>query len=118
MEAYITLAISMILLPLIYYGVLELYKSEFEESSNQTRKILRTLPEWVVIAASEIVLIRIWYVLGKSTFSNVTFLMLFVMLVAMTILCMTDYWEKVVPNRILLILLFCFVTLFTTLSIS
>ena len=37
--------------------------------------------------------------IGEAQWSYV----LIIMLYGMTILCMTDYWEKVVPNRILLL---------------
>lgn len=109
MGTYMTLAAGMILMPLLYWGSMMLYRSSFQEEKNQNRTPLRSLPEIIVMSAAEIALVRIWYALGRCTITDMTFELLFVMLTAMTVLCMTDYWERVVPNRILLLLLLLFI---------
>lgn len=109
MEAYITLAAGMLLMPCIYYGVIMLCRTSFKEEKNQNRKPFHSIPELIVMLLAEIALVRIWWSLGRSVVTDVTFELLFLMLTAMTVLCMTDYWEKVVPNRILLVLVFLFI---------
>ena len=109
MEGYITLLACMIGLPLLYWGIMQWYKADFEEEKNQKRKILTSLQEFVAIILSEAALIRIWFSMGKVSFANMIFELLYIMLVAMTVLCMTDLWEKIVPNKILLLLLPVFI---------
>lgn len=75
----------------------------------QMGKPFRSRIEIAVLALSEVTLLRIWFVFGKCKLSNFMFLMLVIMLYGMTILCMTDYWQKLVPNRILLWLLLIWV---------
>ncbi len=109
MEGYITLLACMLGLPLLYVGILRWYKPCFEELQNQRRKLMTTLPEYIVIILSEVALVRIWYVLGKATVTNTIFMLLYIILVALTVLCMTDLWEKIVPNKILLLLIPIFI---------
>lgn len=109
MLSYITIVIYMLLLPIIYWAVIQIYKESFQEERNKNRKPLTSKEEIVVTIISEIALLRIWYSLGKVDFTNMIFLLLYFMLIGMTILCMTDYWEKVVPNRILLFWLMIFI---------
>ena len=109
MEGYITLLAFVIGIPLIYYGGMQWYKPCFEQKCNKERKILATWQEYLMLILSEAALIRIWYVLGKASIFDMQFVLLYVILVAMSILCMTDYWETVVPNSILLILLMLFI---------
>lgn len=111
MGAYITLAGGMVLIPCIYWGTMMLYRSSFREEKNQKRIPLHTIQEWIVLLSAEAALVRIWWSLEQCAATDMTFELLFVMLSAMTVLCMTDYWECVVPNRILLLLLFLFVIL-------
>lgn len=105
------LLLAAVLLPVVYLGVLYGYRESFAQESNQNRRFLRTLPEFAVLAASEAALVRIWhsYTLGRLSFFMLV--MLTIMLYGMTILCMTDYWEKVVPNRILLLWLMIWILL-------
>lgn len=91
------------LLPVVYLGILYYYRDCFAQEYNRKRRFLRTLPEICVLAASEAAVIRIWYGYTYGKLSGLMLVMLIVMLYGMTILCMTDYWEKVVPNRILLL---------------
>ena len=102
MLSYITIVICMLLLPIIYGAVIQIYKESFQEEKNKNRKPLTSKEEIVVTIISEIALLRIWYSLDKADFTSMIFLLLYFMLIGMTILCMTDYWEKIVPNRILL----------------
>ncbi len=111
MAAYITLAAGMILMPCLYWGAMMWYRASFQKDENRQRRPLRSAPEIAVMALAELALARIWWSLGKCTGTDMTFQMLFVMLAAMTFFCMTDYWEQVVPNRVLLILLLLYVIL-------
>lgn len=103
--AYIILFITIIALPLLYWGTLQWYKSDFEEEKNRNRKPLRSIPEIIVVVVSEIALFNIWYEYATGLIPEITFALLYTVLVVMTVLCMTDFWEKVVPNRILIMLL-------------
>lgn len=108
MLSYITLIICMILIPLLYVGVLEYQKPSFQREENQKRKLLKAKEEILVLVLSEISLIRIWFLFEQATFQNYKFLLLYFMLIGMTIFCMTDYWERIVPNKILLLWLMIF----------
>ncbi len=102
---YVILMALAIGMPLIYVGVLQWYKDDFEEEKNKKRMLLRSLPELIAMSVSEVALIKIWYEYANGDIQPVMFALLYVVLVIMTILCMTDYWEKIVPNKILLLLL-------------
>ncbi|MCD7751924.1 MAG: A24 family peptidase [Lachnospiraceae bacterium] len=106
---YLTLAVCAAFIPLGYYGILWLQRPAFEQEKNRNRKILRTAPEYLVMLLSESALIRLWWARGQSDFTDTTFLSLVIVLITMSVLCMTDYWETVVPNRILLGMLAAFV---------
>lgn len=108
MLSYITLIVCIILMPLLYLGVMEFQKPFFQKEENQKRKVLRAKEEIVVLVFSEISLVRIWFLFGQATFQNYKFLLLYFMLIGMTIFCMTDYWERIVPNKILLLWLLIF----------
>lgn len=118
MEAYITLAAGMFLMPCIYWGTMMLYRTSFQEEENRNRKPFHSIQEIIVMLAAETALIRIWWSLGNCTATDMTFELLFIMLTAMTFFCMTDYWEKVVPNRMLLILLCLFIIILGLQGIS
>lgn len=109
MLSYITIVICMLVLPVIYWAVIQVYKESFQEEKNKNRKPLASKEEVIIVSISEIALLRIWYSLGKADFTSIIFVLLYFMLIGMTILCMTDYWEKVVPNRILLYWLLIFI---------
>ena len=132
---YVTLGVSIILLPCIYWVVMKLYQpskigGEFQEKDppqeeenphgerefptggkKQGQRPMQTVPEFLVLLVAECALVRLWFARGCCTFSDLTFQLLFVMLAAMTVFCMMDYWEHIVPNRILLVLLFIFLIL-------
>ncbi len=90
-------------LPIVYLGVLYYYRQCFTQECNKKRRFLRSMPEIIVLVVSEAAVLRIWYSYTSGKLSGLMLLMLIIMLYGMTILCMTDYWEKVVPNRILLL---------------
>ena len=90
-------------LPIVYLGVLYYYRECFTQECNKKRRFLRSMPEIIVLVVSEAAVLRIWYSYTSGKLSGLMLLMLIIMLYGMTILCMTDYWEKVVPNRILLL---------------
>ena len=108
MLSYITLIICIVLMPLIYWGVLEYQKPSFQKEENQSRKFFKSKEEFIVLVVSEAVLIRVWFVFEQTTFLDYKFLLLYFILVGMTIFCMTDYWERIVPNKILLLWLLIF----------
>lgn len=100
-----TIISYMILLPLIYGGAILWIRENFEQMHNKERKPFHSIPEVLVLLLSELALFRMWWSIGKKSYYNLTFLLLFVILAALTVLCMTDLWERIVPNKFLLILL-------------
>lgn len=109
MEKYIILAGGMILMPFLYWGTMMIYRPSFQDEKNRIRIPLRSGPEIIMMVVAEAALFRIWQTEGWRGSSGMTIWLLFVMLTAMNVFCMTDYWEQVVPNRILLALIFLFV---------
>lgn len=107
----IILAAGMVLLPMIYVMMILLYRTRFESGDNQKRKPLHSVREYLMLMTAEAAYIRIWGEFWKHGIDNVLFGMLLVMLAAMTFFCMADYWERVVPNRVLLILLLIWVVI-------
>ena len=102
----IVILVAMILgIPLLYFLILQWYKEDFEQEKNKTRKLLRSWQEIVVMLLAEGALVKTWfdYIHGKE--SALMFALLYTVLVIMTILCMADYWERIVPNKILLLLI-------------
>ncbi|MBQ7766811.1 MAG: prepilin peptidase [Lachnospiraceae bacterium] len=102
----IVILIAMILgIPLLYFLILQWYKEDFDQEKNKTRKLLRSWQEIVVMLLAEGALVKTWfdYIHGKE--SALMFALLYTVLVIMTILCMADYWECIVPNKILLLLI-------------
>lgn len=109
MREYITLAAAMLLMPCLYWGAMILYRSSFQEEKNRILKPLCSVPEAAVMLAAEAALVSVWFSLGKCGAENMTFELLYIMLTAMTFFCVTDFRERVVPNRILVLLLCLFV---------
>ena len=116
MKGYVTLTIAMLLLPAGYWGITTLWQSCFRQGVEGTngdankekkgrRKPFLTLPELAVMLSAETALIRTWQSLGKCSWDNMQFQLLYVILVGMTALCIIDYRERIVPNTILLTLL-------------
>ena len=85
---------AMILLPIVYTVVIWF---------GGYRKPFHSLPEFLMLAASEAAICRIGFCMCKQGSFSFLFLMLVLMLYGMSIFCMIDYWERIVPNRILLI---------------
>lgn len=109
MEAYVTLTAGMLLLPCLYWGAFVWYRPCFAEQKNRERRIFRSLQEAAVLILAEAALARIWWTQGRPAVTDLTFELLYVMLAGMVFFCMTDSWERVVPNRMLLLLLCIFV---------
>ena len=109
MGSYISIAIGVLLLPVLYSALILWYRPYFEKEENQKRKPLASIHEKMVLLVSEAALIRLWYAMGMKGFEDLRFTLLYLILAGMTVFCMTDVWERIVPNKILLILLFFFV---------
>ncbi|MDO4295485.1 MAG: A24 family peptidase [bacterium] len=114
MKLYGMLLFGLILIPLLYaLGVLW-YRPSFQKEENQNRRPLRTPVEWVAVAAAELAFLRIWYTVGRETDCGLQFQLLMVMLAGMLLFCMTDLWERIVPNALLgifVLVFFCLVGL-------
>ncbi len=108
MMNYVTIVVCMLLLPLFYCGALLWYRSSFKKEENQTRKPFQAWWEYVVVALSEVALFVFWYLSGQPDFLNLTFDLIYVMLVGTTFFCTTDLLEQVVPNKIILLLVLLF----------
>ena len=109
MISYISIAASMALLPVLYSALILWYRPYFEKEENQRRRPMASMREKAVIILSEAALLRLWYALGMKGFDDLRFTLLYLMLAGMTTFCMTDIWEQIVPNKLLLIFLFAFV---------
>lgn len=102
MIGYITIILGVVLLPIVYIVTMQIYKPYFREEENRTKEIFKSKEEIIVMIGSEVALVRIWIALDRIAFYDLKFLLLFFLLAVISILCITDYWEKIVPNRILL----------------
>lgn len=109
MLPYVSIALCVVLLPGIYWGTMQLVKVSFEKEENKSRKPLASKLEKIIMVISEIALFRIWIAMGRCTLDNMMFELVFFMLAGITVLCMTDYWERIVPNKVLLIWLMIFI---------
>lgn len=111
MEAYILLAVGMLLTPCIFLTVMSLCRQEFRSEENRERKLLSSWPEIAVMASAELALVFMWKSVLLEGDSPLLYWMLYVMLEGMAVICITDYWERIVPNKVLLLLLLFFVLL-------
>lgn len=110
MNGYVILAVMMMGLPFFYRLLMQWQKPYFEEYANQNRIFLKTLPERIVITVSELALIKLWLDYRQAQVTGIMLALLYTVLCFMSVLCMTDLWEKVVPNRILgLMILLCLI---------
>ncbi len=100
--SYICIAVMALILPFLYIGAILYCRSDFSRETNQKRRPMTSLPEIVVMILSEACLIRLWFSLGKPSFDNIQFDLMYIILAAMTILFFTDFWEHRVPNKIIL----------------
>lgn len=107
--SYITIIGCMVLMPAIYWLVMWWYRPFFQKEENRKRLPITTLEEILSILIGEIALYRIWNSLERPEYSDMIFSLLYVILVGMTIICFTDYWEKIVPNKILLGLILIYI---------
>lgn len=96
MNEYFILAAGILILPGVYMCLTLLQAGKFPQWSKA---------EILVIIAAEIAFFRIWQKEIKEETPYILFLMKYVMLAFMTYFCVEDYREKLVPNRVLLILL-------------
>lgn len=106
-NGYLILAALAIGLPVLYWAILTWNKPYFEDEQNISRKILKSTREYVVIVLSETALFSVWYRFQTGGISCIMLILIYTILVTMTVLCMTDYWEMIVPNRILLLCSVC-----------
>lgn len=104
----VSIAVGILLLPLLYSGLLLWCRPDFEEQENRNKKPLRSPIEAGIMCVSEIAFLRIWYALGREGFGDLRFTLLYVILIGVTVLCVTDLWEFRVPNKVLLILVLLF----------
>ncbi|MBR4082981.1 MAG: prepilin peptidase [Lachnospiraceae bacterium] len=102
MKEYIVLIGLMLGVPLIYWALLQWFKPDFEEEKNKNRKVLHSLQEILVMLGSEVATIKLWYEWKSEAMSSVMLTLLYTVLVVVSAICITDYWEKIVPNKILL----------------
>ncbi len=105
MGGILSLAGCMMMLPVFYIGGIVWCRPSFEKDENQTRKPLRSPAEMTALIAAEIVLAALWWKMGCVSILEKDFLMAYLMLVVILVLCFTDYWEHIVPNKVLLLVL-------------
>lgn len=101
--SYISVAIMAVMLPLLYIGAVLYCRADFSDDNNRNRKPMTSFSEVTVVIISEISLIRLWLSLGKPSFDDIRFDLMYIILAVMTVLFFTDFWEHKVPNRIILV---------------
>lgn len=109
MVSIISIVLEMVFLPFIYFLLVLWYRPDFEKEENKRRRPLSSAGERIVILISEIALVRFWYVSGMRGIEDLSFTLVYIMLAGMTVFCMMDIWERVVPNKLLLLFLLLFV---------
>jgi len=100
---YLILAAAVVGIPGTYLGILKWNQPYFEQEKNRNRTLMKTKEELLVLIFSELAMLKLWYRYQTGTLSGLLFSLLYTNLIMMTVLCMTDAWEKIVPNRILLL---------------
>lgn len=101
--SYISITIMAVMLPLLYIGAILYCRADFSNDTNRNRKPMASFSEVAVGIISEISLIRLWLSLGKPSFDDIRFDLMYIILAVMTVLFFTDFWEHKVPNRIILV---------------
>ena len=102
MKEYLLYAGMVVGIPVFYWLLIEWQKPHFELEENRSKKVFKSVVEIILILISEATLIRLIYEYKNEWITELTFALLYMVLVIMTVLHMTDLWEKIVPNRILL----------------
>lgn len=109
---YVSLLLSMTIVILGYVGLIAWYKPEFEQEEHKQMKLLANKEQRLIAIISEIAIVRLWFVLGKPGMDNLEYLLLLLMLIAMSFFCTTDLLERVVPNKILILFVLIFLVRF------
>ena len=110
MEQYLLLAAGVLGIPLVYAGAMAWYRTAFEKEENRNRKRFRSPEEILIVLSAEAALVCVWR-REAAQGEVLLYLLLLVMLAAMTFFCAADLWEHVVPNPMLLLLVLVFVLL-------
>ncbi len=110
MEQYLLLAAGVLGIPLVYAGAMAWYSPAFEKEENRNRKRFRSPEEILIFLSAEAALVCVWR-REAAQGEVLLYLLLLVMLAAMTFFCAADLWEHVVPNPMLLLLVPVFVLL-------
>ena len=110
MEQYLLLAAGVLVIPLVYAGAMAWYSPAFEKEENRNRKRFRSPEEILIFLSAEAALVCVWR-REAAQGEVLLYLLLLVMLAAMTFFCAADLWEHVVPNPMLLLLVLVFVLL-------
>ncbi len=100
MSMYLIVIGGTVLLPILYGCGMMLYGR---------KRIFQSAVEWMVLAAGEVAYIRLCTGKALGEGIGMIFCLQFVILAAMMCFCMTDYWDRRIPNKGLLILIFLFV---------
>ena len=107
--SYISITIMAVMLPLLYIGAVLYCRADFSNDNNRSRKPMASFSEITVVIISEFSLIRLWLSLGKPSFNDIRFDLMYIILAVMTVLFFTDFWEHKVPNRIIFVSLLLYV---------
>ena len=110
MEQYLLLAAGVLGIPLVYAGAMAWYSPAFEKEENRNRKRFRSPEEILIFLSAEAALVCVWR-REAAQGEVLLYLLLLVMLAAMTFFCAADLGEHVVPNPMLLLLVLVFVLL-------
>ncbi len=103
------LILSICLIPIIYIAGIVISKGSFALETNTGKKPLRSVTEIVLLVVSILLSIKLWYSFIISTNDKLSFAMFYLSLILVFIVSVTDIWENLVSNRVLLIFLCIFV---------
>lgn len=109
MKPILTLTVSLLFLPLVYWGMMVFLRPSFKDEKNKTGSLALTPAGALVAAVSELALVRVWFARGRCDYTDMMFILIVIMLTAMSVFCITDLYERIVPNKLLLILLMLYV---------
>lgn len=106
MAGFGILAAGILLIPLCYAGLMALARDCAFSDENRKRRLFSVLPEYLAAGLAEAAFLVLWG--RRNGLSWMEFACLAAILPAMAAFCITDLWERIVPNRLLLLMLFCY----------
>lgn len=99
------LILSIVFFPCIYWIFHRICCSSYQEEQNRNSKIFKSKGEILLIVLGELGLSGFWYHEMENGESLLLFILCFVMMTALAAAAKADLLERIVPNRLLVLLL-------------